>query len=103
MYNLTNFAFLMYFATKPPFERVCDIFYMHDKFYMIALSSKQYTYFKEPPMKGYHITVTVYIFRDFFNNFNHIQNLFSMIEDKMICLISIYWRLFRNLENLQYQ
>ena len=62
MYNLTNFNFLMYFATQPPFERVCDIFFMHYKFNVMALSSKHYTYFKEPPMKDYHITITVFTF-----------------------------------------
>ena len=63
MYNLTNFTYIMYFASKPPYERVCDIFYMHDKFYVMALSSKQYTNFKEPPMKDYDIIFMVFIFK----------------------------------------
>ena len=65
MYNLTNINFIMYFATKPPYERVCDIFFMYDNFNVMALSSKLYAYFKEPPMKGYDIIVIVLIFKIF--------------------------------------
>ena len=63
MYNSTNITFMMHFATQPPYERVCDIFFMYDKFNVMALSSKQYTYFKEPPMRGYDIIVMVSFFK----------------------------------------
>ena len=59
MYNITNFAFMMNFATQPPYQRVCEIFFMYDKFNVMALSTKLYAYYKEPPMKDFHITVTV--------------------------------------------
>ena len=78
MYNLTDFTFMVYMATQPPYQRVCDIFFMYDKFYVMALSSKQYTNFKEPPIKGYHITATVFIFKEYFINFKIKFNIFSV-------------------------
>ena len=59
MYNSTNFFFLMLFATKLPYERVCDIYFMFDKFNVMALSTQLYAYYKEPPMKDYEIIVMV--------------------------------------------
>ena len=48
-------------ATKAPYVRVCNVFFYYKNFYVMALSTKQYDHYKEPPLEGYRITATVFI------------------------------------------
>ena len=51
--NVQFNTFMMYFETQPPYERASNIYFMYDKLNVMALSTKLYAYFKEPPIIFY--------------------------------------------------
>ena len=93
----------MIIAVKVPYMNIFNVFYYHENYYVMALSSKQFNIYEEPTIEELlQSWYGIFLFFNFSTYRNSKKKISSIIKMSTATWDTyFYWKLLRSTESLQ--